>query len=220
MAAMPLSPPFRLVELAARLMNGVVFFGKTRKNVVALTLDDGPHPTVTPAILDLLASYDARATFFLLGSSAQNAPDVLRRIADERHELGNHSWEDEFSALVPRKKLAARLTRTHDVLSPFGEVRLFRPGKGWPSRKVRSVAKELEYRCVLGSIYPHDVRVKSDRRVIDDVLGHIRPGAIIILHEGTAERARVVSILEVVLAELKRREYEVTTVSELLSLPD
>jgi peptidoglycan/xylan/chitin deacetylase (PgdA/CDA1 family) len=217
---MPLSPPFPLVKLADRLLNGVVFFGKTKRNVVSLTLDDGPHPTVTPAILDLLGGHGARATFFLLGSSAQNATDVVQRIADEKHELGNHSWKDEFSALVPRKELAARVARTHDVLSSFGEVQLFRPGKGWPSGKVRSVAEEHKYRCVLGSIYPHDVRVKSDRRIIEDVLGHIRPGAIIILHEGTAERARVVSILEAVLDELKRRDYEVTTVSDLLRLPD
>jgi peptidoglycan/xylan/chitin deacetylase (PgdA/CDA1 family) len=210
---------FGLVRLADLLLPNVVFFGKTTRKVVALTLDDGPHETVTEDVLNLLDEHDARATFFLLGSRAERAPEALLERIAERHELGNHSWEDEFSALVPKAELKARVARTGKILSSFGEVRYFRPGKGWPTPKVLKIAAGERYRCVLGSIYPNDVRVRSDRRVVDSVLDQIRPGAIIILHEGTAERARIVPILREVLAELRDRRYRVTTVSELLALP-
>jgi peptidoglycan/xylan/chitin deacetylase (PgdA/CDA1 family) len=213
---------YRLVRLADRLRPDVVFFGRTERNVVALTLDDGPHETVTADVLDLLAARKASATFFLIGSRAESVPkELMSRIVDEHHELGNHSWEDEFSAMVPEEKLKDRISRTHEVLRNFGEVRLFRPGKGWPTAKVRrALAKDREYRyqCVLGSVYPNDVRVSCDGKVIKRVLDQVHPGAIIILHEGTEYRARILPILDEVLRELDRRDYTVGTVSELLHL--
>ena len=171
-------------------------------------------------MLDVLSQHQTLATFFLLGSSAELNPAVVRRIAAEGHELGNHTWEDECSARVPRRQLAESVSRTHRVLAKFGPVRLFRPGAGWTTPKVLAVARSHGYRCVLGSVYPQDVHMRSNHRIVNEVLHRVRPGAIIVLHEGTSERARVVPILEAVLQELRRRAYRVTTVSDLLSSSD
>ena len=77
---------------------------------------------------------------------------------------------------------------------------------------------ELHFAYVLASIYPNDLRVRSDRLLVNDVLRHARPGAIVVLHEGTPERRRVVSVLESLLSQLGHRGYRFVTLSELLRL--
>jgi peptidoglycan/xylan/chitin deacetylase (PgdA/CDA1 family) len=214
----PLTPPFVVVRLAATILRDVVFYVDTSDSVIALTLDDGPHRGLTPAVLQTLARYGARATFFLLGERAEAEPELVQRIVEEGHEVGNHTWRDERSAWQPRGRLEQKVAETHRVLSAHGQVRLFRPGAGWPSKTVREVAAAQGYACVLASIYPNDLRVRSDRLVVDDVLRHARRGAIVVLHEGTPERLRVVSVLELVLSELGSRGYRFVTMSELLRL--
>ena len=76
--------------------------GDRARRVLHLSFDDGPHPEHTPRLLDLLAAHDARATFFLIGREAERHPDVVRRILDAGHALGNHSWSHpHFDRLDP-----------------------------------------------------------------------------------------------------------------------
>lgn len=204
------------------MLKDVVFFGATEERVIALTLDDGPHDILTPAILDLLGEHNARATFFMIGSRvASTERDVVERVVSEGHELGNHTWADKCSALLMPSALAESIDRTHDVLARFAApIRVFRPGAGWVTPWVLAAAKTHSYRCVLGSVYPQDVRIRSKDWITADVLARARPGAIVILHEGIAERARVLPILAAVLPSLRALGYRVTTVSELLALGD
>jgi peptidoglycan/xylan/chitin deacetylase (PgdA/CDA1 family) len=194
-----------------------LFFVPTNKRAVALTLDDGPDPSTTPLVLETLAEHGARATFFLIGERAERNPRLVQQIAESGHELGNHSWKDEQSASLSCARLAENMRRTHNVLSQHGDVRLFRPGGGSIGRgKVVCLAAALEgYKCVLASVYPHDVRIASKDFIVRDVLKRTRSGSIIVLHEGLPERARIAEILDEVLSELRKR-YEVMTVSELL----
>jgi peptidoglycan/xylan/chitin deacetylase (PgdA/CDA1 family) len=196
-------------------------------HAVALTLDDGPDPDVTPCVLETLSKHDVHATFFLLGKAARCDENIVAEIAARGHELANHTWEDESSAKLTGDELCDRLTRTHAVLAPTGSpIRLFRPGGGrlgWFGR-VADVAAEspMGYRCVLGFVYPHDVRIGSDDAIVRYVLKHVHDGAIVILHEGSGRsgqppRSRVVDVLERVLPELRCRGYAVMTVSELLA---
>jgi peptidoglycan/xylan/chitin deacetylase (PgdA/CDA1 family) len=93
-----LLPPFPLVRLVSRLLPAVLFHVDTRERVVALTLDDGPHPATTGPVLDVLARHRCRATFFLLGEASERHPELVRRIVEQGHELGNHTWVAERSA--------------------------------------------------------------------------------------------------------------------------
>jgi peptidoglycan-N-acetylglucosamine deacetylase len=208
-------PPHVLVRLAARLLPGVLFFVPTERQAIALTVDDGPHPATTPALLDVLARHEARATFFVLGASAERYPGLMARIAAEGHELGNHTYFDEPSALLPPAVLEQRIAGAHDVLVRFGPVRLLRPGSGWITPRVLRAAERHGYRCVLGSVYPHDAHVRWPRYLVWDVLRRVRPGTIVILHEGSPGRAQVARVVDTVLPVLRSRGYEVLTVSEL-----
>ena len=210
-----LRPPFWAVRLAAVALPDVVFFGATDGRLVALSLDDGPHPSTTPAVLELLARHRARATFFLLGSAAQREPQLVRRIVSEGHEVGNHTWQDEPSHRMSGGRLDWSVASTQRLLTAVTTVRLFRPGSGWVTRRVLRTAERHGLRCVLGSVYPHDAHIRWRRYVVWEVLRRARPGAIIILHEGDG-RTAIVDVLKALLPDLRERGYRVTTVSEIL----
>jgi peptidoglycan-N-acetylglucosamine deacetylase len=218
-----LRPPFWLLRLTARLpvfrLRDVVFFVETSAPVVALTLDDGPHESVTRSVLNVLDAHDAKATFFLIGEKAERQPDVVELVASRGHELGNHGWSHEGGAELSASTLSDGIARTQRVLERFGRVRLFRPGGGsLLGGAAVTIAEQHGCRCVLGSVYPHDVRIGSTDFIVNDVLKRVRKGAIIVLHEGAPERGRVTEVLQRVLGEIARRGYVVTTVSDLLEL--
>jgi peptidoglycan-N-acetylglucosamine deacetylase len=216
LALLALRPPYALMRLVARALPGVLFYVPTEARRVALTIDDGPHPATTPVVLDVLAARGARATFFLVGERARAHPDLVARIATEGHELGNHGLRERASAALSEAELAASLDETHAALARFGPVVLFRPGSGWVTRRVLRAATRRGYRCVLGLVYPHDAQLGWRRYGVWDVLRRVRPGAIVIVHEGRPERAGVARALDEILPALTRRGYEVTTVSTLL----
>jgi peptidoglycan-N-acetylglucosamine deacetylase len=224
-----LCPPGWVVRAAARLppLNhpDIVISVPTESRAVALTLDDGPDPELTDGVLDVLNDFRAQATFFLLGKAATGQERILTRIADDGHELGNHTWCDQSSAALSHDEFRRKLAKTHDVLSAGGRpVRVFRPGGGWPGwcGHVATIARtQYDYTTVLASIYPVDVRIQAPAEVLATaVLRRVEPGSIIVLHEGTTpkdqpDRTRVLKILKLLLPELERRRYEVVTASEL-----
>lgn len=215
-AALVLRPPFALVRLVAAILPQVLFYVDTDRPVIALSFDDGPHPATTPGIVDALGRHGARATFFLLGARAAAHPAMVVRIVGEGHEVANHSWEEERSARLAARVLEERLRRAHRALGAGAPVALFRPGSGWVTPGVLRVTRRQGYRCVLGSVYPQDAWLRVPRWVAFDVLRRVRPGAIVILHEGTPERVAVLDVLEAILPELRRRGYRIETVSGLL----
>jgi peptidoglycan/xylan/chitin deacetylase (PgdA/CDA1 family) len=217
LGALVLRPPRCVVSVLARRREDILFHVPTRAPVVALTLDDGPHEEVTPRVLEVLRRDGARATFFLLGDRAAARPAVLRAIAGEGHELGNHLWTDAPATRLSTSELERELLRTHAVLAPHASPRLFRPGSGWIGREKVAAARRHGYSCVLGSLYPYDAQVPLSSLTVRDLVRRARPGAILALHEGTADRARIVRRLDGLLAGLARRGYAVVSVSELVA---
>lgn len=140
----------------------------------------------------------------------------MRRIVDDGHELGNHTWEAESSAALPATELDASIRRTQQLIGGAAPVSLLRPGSGWVTRRVLTAARRNDLRCVLGSVYPYDLLFRWKPYIVHYVLSRARPGAIVILHEGPAGRMRLVDVLEAVLPRLRERGFRVTTVSDLV----
>lgn len=207
--------PFAAVRWLARRAPEVLFYVETAEPLVALTIDDGPHPSVTPEILDLLDEHRARATFFLIGERVRgNEPVVLRMVA-AGHELGNHMMADAPSIRMSPAAFDAELLEAHAILSAFGPVRWFRPGHGWFNLRMLRQLRARGYRCALGSVHPYDPAIPFERYQSRHILRAVRPGSVIVLHDGTEGRRRTVRVLRRVLPELLRRGYSVVTLSEL-----
>ena len=187
----------------------------TAERVVALTLDDGPDPAATAIILDVLRANGAHATFFVISDRIPGNENLVSRIVAEGHELGNHLTHEEPSIRLAPAEFEAAAREAGEVLRGFAPVRWLRPGSAWYDAAMLTTIERLGYRCALGSLYPYDSHIRSAPIASAYVLANVRPGAVIVLHEGGSRGPRTVRTLERVLPALTAEGYRVVTLSEL-----
>jgi len=208
-------PPGWLLDWLAAHYPGCLFRVATDTPVVALTLDDGPDAVTTPPILAELQRHGARATFFLIAERVPGQEQLLRQMVAAGHELGNHFTRDRPSIRLSPSAFARDLEEAHRVLTPYGPVHWARPGSGWYSQTMVATMARLGYRCALGSVYPYDAAIPSVTWSRWHMLRNVRPGAILVLHDGGARGRRTLRVLRAVLPELRRRGFRVVTLSQL-----
>jgi peptidoglycan-N-acetylglucosamine deacetylase len=201
-----------------------VWRGPRRGQRVALTFDDGPDPDWTPRVLDLLVEADARATFFLVGERARRAPDVVRRIAGEGHEIANHSWSHRSLWLCGPLATREEIARAHDTLTELAGAppRHFRPPWGMVNAAMFLEVRRVRERCIFWSIQPEGRRPVSAHRQVAYLLRHAHPGAIVDLHDAEGVRAapsRLLDALPRMIRGLRDRGYTLSTVTDLLKTP-
>ena len=177
-----------------------------------LTFDDGPHPTWTPAVLDVLARHKAPATFFVLGSNVSRYPQIVQRIVDEGHEAENHTFDHIWLSKADREDIVAQVTSTDDALHAVAGDRVdpiecLRPPYAATNERAVRTAAELGKSIVLWSIDPQDWRRPAAEQIASHVLANVRPGAIILMHDGGGERSQTVAALDTVIEGLSGRGY-------------
>ena len=188
------------------------------RKVVALTFDDGPNPDATPLILDTLAEKGVRATFFVLGSHAERWPDLVRRMSQEGHQLGNHGYfhrKLQFRSpfYVSRDiRLGIRAIKRAGAPAP----RYFRAPHGFRSPWTTPIARAYGERTVGWSLGVWD----SDRPGVDEIvrrtLEGVSPGSIVLLHDGDGynpdgDRMQTAAALPHIIDRLKEQGYEFAT---------
>ncbi len=218
MAIVLLWQPDWLITRLADRSPAVLYYVETTEPLVALTIDDGPDPETTPKIIDVLAAHRAQDTFFLISSRIAGNELVVERIVQDGHEIGNHLSRDEPSIKLSASQFEEELLESHAILSQFAAVSWMRPGGGWYNDAMLLIAKGHDYRCALGSIYPYDAELAFPAYAAFHVLRRVRPGSVIILHDGGGRGRRTAAVLRRVLPELSRRGLRVVTLSELVEL--
>ncbi len=201
---------------AERVIPSVCCSRRTDEPVVALTFDDGPHEALTHDVLDVLASHEADATFFVIGERVDGNEDVLARIVDEGHELGNHLMRDEASILLPRDRFLGDLARTSALLADYQDVTWWRPGSGWMTPSMVRDGVGQGVRCALGTLViadgpPPDRGSWRERRL----LAQVHAGSVVVLHEGTSARSDVVDTTDWLLTRLAEQGLRSVTMSAL-----
>jgi len=159
---------------------------KTASPVVAMTFDDGPHPTLTPRLLDMLKARGLRATFYLVGNRVVTWPEIVKRIADEGHEIGNHSWSHPNMARRSDASMLREIDRTSDaIFRVTGRPPVtFRPPYGaFTQRQRQMLYAQRKLPTVLWSVDPEDWRRPGASVIARRILSHSRPGAIILTHD-------------------------------------
>jgi len=193
----------------------VLYFAETKEKVIALTIDDGPHPVVTLKILDVLNEHQVPATFFLIGGRVEPNEDIVRRIVSNGHEIGNHHMADAPSIRLSEDQFEKKLLQAHGILSEFAQVKWFRPASGWFNKRMLRQLEKYNYKCALGSVYPYDAAIHNVTFLSNYILDNVFPGAIIILHDGEAERKATVDVLKRIIPKLESHGYRFVTLTEL-----
>ena len=153
---------------------------------VALTFDDGPHPRLTPRLLDILRARRVRATFYLIGNRVRAYPLLARRIVEEGHEIGNHTWEHPVLSRQGADRVLREVDRCARVVyETVGHVPVtMRPPYGMiTARQAEMVFAERNMPTVMWSVDPEDWRGPGAAAVTRRILRAARPGAIILSHE-------------------------------------
>ncbi|MDH3683914.1 MAG: polysaccharide deacetylase family protein [Acidimicrobiia bacterium] len=178
--------------------------GGAGPGVVHLTFDDGPHPTYTPAILDILARHDAKATFFVLGSLVETYPEPFARIVAEGHTVANHTWNHDDLAELSQAEFDDTVGRTQAALGRHATPCL-RPPFGSVNANTRSWAAELGLELVLWHTDTLDWQEPGVDAIADSIVEGADGGSPILLHDAGGDRTQTIEALDQALGELSGR---------------
>lgn len=167
-------------------MHRLVWSVETDEPLVALTFDDGPHPEITPRVLDLLASYGVRATFNVMGYNALQHPELLVRAVALGHEIGNHTWTHLDLGETDAEETTRQIAWGRQSIESIAGIRLrlFRPPRGRLNGTAMRLAARLGYDVVLWSVGRGVSGVGTPPEVAAYVLDNLRAGDIVGLHDG------------------------------------
>ncbi len=202
---------------------GTIIRVRTNKPVVALTFDDGPHPEYTPRVLEVLAKYNAKATFFVVGDAAAKNPQLPPQIRAEGHALGNHSWTHDSFLELSADERQSQVRMWEDCVGTQ-PMKLFRPPYGHQTNQTRLQMWRLGYRVVGWNRDVADWNPHSVDDVANRLCEKIKPGAIVLLHDAIYksrlenpqfDRHNLIAGLDKTLATL-HNTYQFVTLPELL----
>jgi peptidoglycan-N-acetylglucosamine deacetylase len=186
-----------------------------RQKPVALTFDGGPSG-YTPKIERILQRKHVRATFFWVGSRTFGWEKVVRRISDEGHEIANHSWFHDDLTTLSADAVRRDLTRTNRRLIRLTGERpaIFRPPYGAINPQIRQIAADLDLRTVTWDADSLDWTSPGCEEIVRVVMTRVRPGAIVLLHDGGGNRRQTVCALPRIIRKLRGRGYRFVTTSK------
>jgi peptidoglycan/xylan/chitin deacetylase (PgdA/CDA1 family) len=188
---------------------------------VAFTYDDGPHPDRTPRLLDILAARNIRATFYVVGTNAQKYPQLLRRMINEGHEIGNHTVNHANLTTLTTEQVIAEVAGCRDAVVAGATLptATIRPPYGAVNQSLRNLfMSEFGYPTVLWNVDPRDWDMAvTDAQVIDTILTEADHGEIILCHD---IHERTIGVMPTVLDGLLAQGFSFVTVTELLELQE
>lgn len=173
-----------------------------------LTFDDGPIPEVTPQVLDILADYQAKATFFCVGQNAQKHPELLHRLREQGHSIGNHTYAHEKGWNTPKSEYLRSVLKC----SEFVKTELFRPPFGRISR-AQTAALKKRYHIVMWDVLSGDFDPRVDGiSCAMNVIKHARRGSIVVFHDSLKCRDTMLFALPRVLQYFSERGFRFSTI--------
>ena len=185
---------------------------------IALTFDDGPHPTLTPKLLDILKEKGVKATFFVLGECVAANPAVLQRAAAEGHEIGNHSWDHKALTKGGGSGVDSEINQTNAAIeNAIGKKPvLVRPPYGATNAAItKRLNEEFGLKVVMWGVDPFDWRVRNSAHVKAEILKSTKAGSIILSHD---IHPTTIDAMAETIDALKEKGFKFVTVSELIAM--
>lgn len=196
-----------------RIFSGpIIWKMDTRDKVLYLSFDDGPVPEITPWVLDILKSFEAKATFFCVGDNVRKYPELYQRIVAEGHGVGNHT----YSHLNGFKSSIRKYIRDVFKAKRYIDSKLFRPPYGrirvWAQRILRT-----RFRIILWDILSMDYDQSLEaRQVVRNVVGNVEPGSIVVFHDNLKARKNLEYALPRILDYYSKRGFSFVNLQSVL----
>ena len=175
------------------------------ERAVYLTFDDGPIPECTPQVLDILAQYNVKATFFMVAENAERYPELTRRVVAEGHTIGNHTYHHMRGHQSMTRKYVEDALRGERVL----KTKLFRPPHGRMKASQKWAILEAGYTIYLWDVLTHDYNPRySVESILSAVQHYTRNGSIIVLHDSLKSKDRMLEALPLIIEWLQKEGYQ------------
>ncbi len=185
-------------------------WNKPKDASIYITFDDGPHPRITPWVLDQLKEHSAKATFFMVGENAVNHGDIVQSVKDQEHCIGNHSfnhlkgWSNRSSKYYQNIEKASASTSSTLFRPPYGQIR--------PSQ-IRFLKKQ--YQIVMWSVLSKDyLKNLNCKRALKRICKQTKPGSVIVFHDSEKAENQLKQLLPEYLAFCKSKGFEMKALSE------
>jgi peptidoglycan/xylan/chitin deacetylase (PgdA/CDA1 family) len=202
---------WQILNSSARGLGPVVTRFKTETREVWLTIDDGPHPTSTPAILDLLDTYKARATFFLIGENVQRYPGLVTEIVRRGHTFGNHTHTHPHNRFwcATARQTGNEIDACASALraTGAGQTCLFRSPVGLKNHSLHPELAKRGLDLVLWSARGFDTISRNPAKTLARITANIQPGAILLVHENPHCPKNQNQLISMLLMHLDRNRY-------------
>jgi peptidoglycan/xylan/chitin deacetylase (PgdA/CDA1 family) len=191
------------------------------KKVIALTFDDGPWPSSTAKVLDILKKNNIKGTFFVVGQNVKNYPDLTKRVVTDGHIIANHTWHHWYHHMNAQTA-AYEVANTTDIIYKTTGIKtsLFRPPGGNMRNGVAAYAKSNKYAVIMWSSDSMDYSRPGVPRLINNIFREAKPGGIVLMHDGGGDRSHTVTALPEIISKFRKQGYEFVTVPELLEMQD
>ncbi|MGW7521981.1 polysaccharide deacetylase family protein [Streptomyces sp. NPDC054783] len=183
-----------------------------RGRSMMLTFDDGPNPDYTPHILNTLAKYDVRAMFFVCGECVVDNKELVARMADEGHVVGNHTWTHPLLTTLNRKQIRSEMKRTSDVIeNTYGErPQWFRAPYGAWNRAAFQLGAEMGMEPMAWTVDTTDWTEPGTGTIVDRVESGAAPGVVVLSHDAGGDRSQTVRAIREWLPHLLDSGYHMT----------
>lgn len=193
---------------------------ETSEKVVALTFDDGPKPGQTEAILGILKRHEVKASFFMVGQNIERNRELAARVLAEGHQVGNHSYSHHRLIFKSPSYIREEIEKTDALLRGLGvegEI-YFRAPHGKKLVVLPWILKQAGRKHITFDAVSMDDQTQDVEQLTSRVMESVRPGSIILFHDGGRAKPGTIQAVEIVIGKLREQGYRFVTVSELLAL--
>jgi peptidoglycan/xylan/chitin deacetylase (PgdA/CDA1 family) len=190
-----------------KIFPDIVWKKRSFKKEVWLTFDDGPDETITVFLLDLLKSLKIKATFFLVGQQIQKFPEIVKRITEEGHVIGNHTFTHRNGWFTSNKKYYLDINKAQELM----HTQIFRPPYGKLGLlQLRKIKKN--FKIIMWDVFSWDFKkdIKFEK-IYSNVIDNVENGSVIVFHNNTKSFKNLKGILEKILVKLIKEGYSFST---------
>lgn len=193
-----------------------------REKAVAFTFDDGPNPLYTPQVLEIFREVQGKATFFMIGTQIEKSVETAKIVHEQGHEIGNHTYTHPHLPELSSEECRRELQLTEALIQQVtgAKPRVFRPPYLATSDEVAAItAGEFNYPAI-GAVNgaATDWEMPGVAHIVEKTREQVRPGSILLFHDGFDDRSQTVEAVRILAAELTTAGYRLVTVSELLAM--